>query len=135
MLSEQSQRLGRFLRDHVSGYEELETLLFVAREATQDWTDSEVAASLNVPIEPISSALASLLSTGIVEAAQRGELTAYRYAPKSDRLREEVAALQRAYSEQRLIVMQLMSANALERVRGAAKRRLADAFRIERPKK
>ena len=94
-----------------------------------------MAASLNVPIEPISSALASLLSTGIVEAVPRGELTAYRYAPKSDILREEVAKLQRAYAEQRLTVMQLMSANALERVRVAAIQRFADAFRLERSKK
>jgi hypothetical protein len=135
LISEQSERLRRFLGDHVSGYEELETLLLVAREAERDWTDSEVAASLNVPIEPISSALEGLFSSGIVAAAQRGALTAYRYAPKTDILREEVAELQRAYSDQRLTVMQIMSANALERMRTATIQRFADAFRLERSKK
>jgi sugar-specific transcriptional regulator TrmB len=135
LIGEQSERLRGFLRDHVSGFEELEALLFVAREAARDWTDSEVAATLNVPVEPISTALESLLSRGIVEAIRRGKLTAYRYAPKTDALRVQVAELQRIYPEQRLAVMQMMSANALERVRTAALQRFADAFRLEARKK
>jgi hypothetical protein len=135
LIADQSERLRLFLRDHVPGYEELQALLVVAREAGQDWTESEVAESLNVPVEPISSALDSLVSTGMVEVVRRGNLTAYRYAPTTDILREEVAGLQRAYSEQPLIVMQMMSTNAMERVRTAALRRFADAFRLERSKK
>lgn len=135
MITEQSERVRRFLRDHVSGYEELEALLFVAREADRDWTDSEVATSLNAPVEPISSAMSSLLVSGLVELRQRGERTAYRYQPKTDILRELVVELQRVYSEQRLTVMQMMSANALERVRTAARQRFADAFRLEGSKK
>jgi hypothetical protein len=46
-----------------------------------------------------------------------------------------VAELERAYSEQRLAIIQAMSANAFERVRGAAAQRLADAFRLEKSKK
>ena len=135
LIAEQPERLRRFLRDHVSGYEELEALLFVAREVGQDWTDFEVAGSLNVPVESIASALESLLSTGMIEVVRRGNLIAYRYAPKTDIAREEVVELQRAYSEQRLAVMQMMSANALERVRTAALQRFADAFRLEGGKK
>jgi hypothetical protein len=135
LIAEQSERLRLFLWDHVPGYEELQALLFVARAAGQDWTDFEVAESLNVPVEPISSALESLVSTGMVEAVRRGNLTAFRYAPKTDNLREAVVELQRAYSEQPLTVMQMMSTNAMERVRTAALRRFADAFRLERSKK
>lgn len=135
MIAEQSERLRLFLRDHVPGYEELLALLLLARAAGQDWTDSEVAVSLNVPVEPISSALENLLSTGVVEVVRRGNLTAYRYAPNTDSLRQAVVELQRAYSEQPLTVMQMMSANALERVRTAALRRFADAFRLEGSKK
>ena len=135
LIVEQTERLRLFLRDHVAGYEELQALLFVARAAGQDWTDSEVALSLNVPVEPISSALESLVSTGMVEVVRRGNLTAYRYAPTTDVLREAVVELQRAYSEQPLTVIQMMSANALERVRTAALRRFADAFRLEGSKK
>jgi DNA-binding transcriptional ArsR family regulator len=135
LIADQSERLRYFLRDHVSGYEELQALLLLAREAGQDWTESEVAESLNVPVELVSSALESLLSTGMVEVVRRGNLTAFRYAPKTDILRGAVVELQRAYSEQRLTVMQMMSANALERVRTATLRRFADAFRLERSRK
>ena len=135
MTQEPSERLRRFLRDHVSGYEELEALLLLAREADRDWSGNEVAASLNVPMEPIPSALRSLVAAGLAELVRRGDRTAYRYAPKTDILREEVVELQRAYSEQRLAVMQMMSNNALERVRAAALQRFADAFRLEGSKK
>jgi hypothetical protein len=135
LLVEQPERLRRFLRDHVSGYEELETLLLVASQGARDWTDSEVAALLNVPIEPIAAALESLSSAGILESLRRRHLVAYRYAPRTEMLREDVLELQRAYSEERLTVMQIMSGNALERVRTAALQRFADAFRLEGNKK
>jgi hypothetical protein len=135
LTDEQSERLRHFLRDHVSGYEELETLLLVAREPARDWTATEVATLLNVPVESIASALESLLSAGILDRVQHRHPPAYRYAPRTDSLREEVLELQRAYSEERLTVMQMMSANALERVRTAALRRFADAFRLEGSKK
>ena len=135
LLDEQPERLRHFLRDHVSGYEELETLLLVASAETRDWTDSEVAALLKVPIEPIAAALKSLSSAGIFESLPRGHLTAYRFAPRTEMLREDVLELQRAYSEERLTVMQIMSGNALERVRTAALQRFADAFRLEGTKK
>lgn len=135
LLVEQPERLRHFLRDHVSGYEELETLLLVASEEARDWTDSEVAALLNAPIEPIAAALESLCSAGILESLRRRHLIAYRYAPRTQMLREDVLELQRAYSEERLTVMQLMSGNALERVRTATLRRFADAFRLNGNKK
>lgn len=134
MLVDQFDSLCRFLRDHVSGYEELEALLLIARQAERSWTADEVAASLNVPVEPIATALGRLVATELVEVVQGGERAAYRYAARTDMLRDKVAELQRAYAEQRLMVMQMMSTNALERVRTAAHQRFADAFRLERKK-
>ena len=57
------------------------------------------------------------------------------FAPKSAELGARVVELERAYVERRLAVVQMMSANAVERMRGAAIRRFADSFRLERPKK
>ena len=135
MPTDQLDSLSRFLRDHVSGYEELEALLLVARQPGREWTADEIAASLNVPLDAVSSALDSLVANGIVEVVQPDAPRGYRYAPRTEILRREVAVLQRTYSEQRLIVMEMMTTNALERLRTAALQRFADAFRLERSKR
>jgi hypothetical protein len=133
---EPSEQLRRFLRDYISSYEELEVLLLLAREPTRARTLEDVAASLNVPIEGIDLALQALLATGaLLQSERRGDASHFWYAPADDELRQRVTELEHAYVEQRLAIIQIMSANAFERVRGATARRLAEAFRLERPKK
>jgi hypothetical protein len=128
--------LAQFLSDHVSGYEELEALLFLARSPEQAFTPLEIASSLNVPAESIEAALAALHETGqLVEAKPAHAPKTFRFAPATDRLRLRVAELQLAYVEQRLGIVQVINANALARARTAAARRLAEAFRFDRRKK
>jgi hypothetical protein len=101
-----SDQLRAFLREYVSSYEELEALLLLVRHAERAFSDSE-----------------------------RGGAAYYQFAPKTVQLAELSRELLQLHTEQRLTLVQMMSANALERVRAAAMRRLADAFRLERPKK
>ncbi len=128
--------LQAFLHDSISSYEELEALLLLARESGRSWTDSELAEALKVQVDAMTSALDALISVeGLLEVDSQTGQRRCRYAPKSEALRQVVAELAIAYVEQRLAIVRLMSANALDRVRGAALLRLADAFRIERSKK
>lgn len=136
MSTEPSEPLRTFLREHVSSYEKLEALLLLASHGERAWTDAEVAASLNTGVDSISSALQDLGSVdGLLSVQQRAGLAHYQYAPQTAQLRQLVEELARLQVEQRLTLVQIMSANALERVRSAAMRRLADAFKLERPKK
>jgi predicted transcriptional regulator len=128
--------LAAFMRDHVSTYEELDTLLFLASSPARAWSCEEIAESLNVTVDSIETALDALLVVGnLVQTEQQSGRSTFRYAPGSDFVRDQVAHLQRAYAEERMDVVQVMTANAMERVRSSAARRLADAFRFERSKK
>lgn len=136
MTTEPSDQLRRFLRDHISSYEELEVLLLLAREPVRPRSAIQVAESLNVSIEVSEVALSALFATGkLLQRESRDDVQVYKYAPQDAELRRLVSELDSFYAEQRLAIIRVMSANAFERVRGAAARRLADAFRLERPKK
>jgi uncharacterized tellurite resistance protein B-like protein len=131
-----SDQLRAFLREYVSSYEELEALLLLVRHAERAFSDSEVAAALNVATDAISPALERLASLEeLLSVSERGGAAHYQFAPKTAQLAELSRELLQLHTEQRLTLVQMMSANALERVRAAAMRRLADAFRLERPKK
>lgn len=92
--------------------------------------------SLGAPLERVTTALEALRATDcLLHTEERGDLTYFSYAPASDEVGGLVSELGSVYAERPLAVIQIMSANAFERVRGATARRLADAFRLERPKK
>jgi hypothetical protein len=136
LVSSPSEFLQAFLHDSISSYEELEALLLLVRQSDRSWSDSELAEALKVPVDAIAPALDELASVeGLLEVDTQAGQRRFQYAPRSQLLRQVVEELSIAYVEQRLAIVQLMSANALDRVRGAAMRHLANAFRIERPKK
>jgi hypothetical protein len=136
LASEDTEELRAFLRENVSTFEELETLLFFMRAAPGQRTVSEVAAALRMPEEMAQTALDGLLAaSSVLERTSRdGQSVAFSFAPPAE-LQEVLGKLERAYDEQRLDIVRIMSSNALERVRSSAARRLADAFRLERSKK
>ena len=136
MISESGEPLRQFLHDSVKSFEELEALLFLARHEGQEFSAEQVASALNAAAETLDEALEELASVGeLVKMTQRAAVPLYRYAPRDETTRQHVTELEAAYSDRRMSVVQMLSANALERVRRAAMRRLADAFRLERGKK
>jgi hypothetical protein len=99
--------LAEFMRDHVSTYEELDALLFLARAPTRAWSCVEIAESLNVTVDSIGTALDDLLAVGnLVQTDQQSGRKTFRYAPGNDFIRDQVACLQRAYAEERMAVVQ-----------------------------
>jgi DNA-binding MarR family transcriptional regulator len=134
LVDDGSQKIREFLREFVSSYEELEVLVLLARKE-RPWSDAELADSLSSTLDAISPALESLVKSGLVDGRGAAGQRRYQYAPATEALRERVAELDEAYRERRLTIVQIMSANAVERMRGAAIRRFADSFRLERPKK
>lgn len=131
-----SEQLREFLRDHVSSFEQLQALLLLAKDARRAWSPEEVAASTGVPLEQMENALDELAQSGhLLAASSQGRTRLYSYAPVGSSTPELVSQLARAYEEQLLAIVRMMSDNALERVRSTAARRLAEAFRLDREKK
>lgn len=131
-----SAELQVFLRERISSYETLEALLLLARTPGRSWSSAELAQELNVAEDSLASPLRRLAAIeGLLTTTRVASVPRFEYAPAREGLARVVAELERAYRDQRLTIVQMMSENALARVRGAAAQRLAEAFLIGRPKK
>jgi hypothetical protein len=136
LIVEPSATLQAFLRDFITSYEELEVLLLLARNGDRWWSTAELAEALKIRDDGAEAAVERLAGTGrLVDVVQRAGATRFRYGAQDDLTRRLVVELDTSYTEHRLTIVQLMSKYALDRMRGAAARRLADAFSIERPKR
>jgi hypothetical protein len=126
-----SVEIGQFLREFIHSYEQLEILLRLASSSERSATAEGMAASM--PIDPVVAADALETLARDKRLIVRCETTAgepahYKYQPASPELSAIVAKVDEAYRTRRLEVMNLMSANALERVRNAAVQAFARAF-------
>ncbi len=121
------------LHEHIESYEQLEILLLLRRERYEHWTGEALAARLHVRAELIQTALAGLKASGLIEASGAAP-TRFAYRPTSSGLDAAVGRLEREYAERPILIIQLMSANAIERLRTAALHTFADAFLLKKDK-
>jgi len=122
------------LKEHIESYEQLETLLLLRRERYEQWTAEGLAARLRVRAELIESALGGLKASGLVEVT-RTLPSCFAYRPASSGLDAAAGRLEREYVERPILIIQLMSANAIERLRTAALHTFADAFVLKKGKR
>ena len=122
------------LDEHVESYEQLETLLLLRRERYEEWTIEGLATRLRVRAELIETALAGLKTSGLVEAIGAAPAR-FAYRPTSSGLDAAAGRLEREYAERPILIIQLMSANSIERLRTAALHTFADAFVLKKKDK
>jgi predicted transcriptional regulator len=123
-----------FLHDCIDSFESLEVLLLLYDERTA-WTADELCRRFKIRAPVIDDALASLVRARLVNTTEQNVLTSYRYAADEDLVRDAlIASLERTYRDEPIQVMQLMSANAMERLRNGAIRAFADAFVFRKDK-
>jgi len=116
-----------FLHDRLESYEQLEVLLLLRTRRSDTWTPSAVGAELHMPELVAQQALEALCQQGLLSAAlPDGQV--FRYRPESAELDALVERLAEGYSHQRIEVVRLMTANAIERLRARALRTFANAF-------
>lgn len=127
------QELRQFLFDNVATYDELETLLLLRRQPALGWEAGAAAQALGFPVDQCEAALENLATHGLL--VRGGDPIAFRYAPASRELAEAAEQLQRAYLKDRFAIVQLMTTNAMARVRAAALDRLGGALRLRDSKK
>ncbi|MFM2415639.1 MAG: hypothetical protein RL385_362 [Pseudomonadota bacterium] len=130
--AEDSTELQTFLRDGISSYEQLETLLLLRTRHDETFSPRSVAAALRVT-EPIAAAsLDHLCSLSLLDVRIGAESLLFRYSPGKVALAGLVDQLAESHTRNPLAVMTLMNANAIERVRTQARRLFADAFILGR---
>jgi hypothetical protein len=122
------------LREHIESYEQLEVLLLLRRERYEEWTVAAIAARLQVRDELIGSALEGLEAAGLMVVTGAASAAHFAYRPATPGLDAAAGRLDREYAERPIRVIQLMSANAIERVRTSALQTFADAFVLKKKK-
>jgi hypothetical protein len=122
------------LQEHIDSYEQLEALLLLRRERFEQWTSEGLAARLRIRSEMAETALSHLQSVGLVGITGAGPAR-FAYRPANAALDAAVDRLQHEYAERPILVIQLMSANAIERLRTAALHTFADAFVLSKKDK
>jgi hypothetical protein len=120
------------LHEHIESYEQLEVLLLLRRERYEEWTTEALGARLHVREELIGSALEGLESGGLVTVTGAAAEARFAYRPASSALDSAAGRLDREYADRPLRIIQLMSANAIDRVRTAALHTFADAFVLKK---
>lgn len=119
------------LHEHIDSYEQLEILLLLRRERYERWTGEALASRLHLGTGLIETALAGLKTSRLVEAAG-GTRATFAYRPANSGLDAAVGRLEREYAERPILIIQQMSANAIERLRTAALHTFADAFVLKK---
>lgn len=127
------QDVRALLRDYIDSFECLEVLLLLHRERVA-WTAVELSARLNIREPLLDDALASLVSARLINATDRNGPTSYVYAHEHLVQDAVVGLLERAYRDEPIPIMQLMSTNAIERLRTSTIRAFADAFVVRKDK-
>lgn len=122
------------LHEHIESYEQLEVLLLLRRERYEEWTVAGLAARLHVRAELVASALARLEAASLAAITRTTPAPLFAYRPKSSALDAAAGRLDREYAERPIRIIQLMSANAIERLRTAALHTFADAFVLKKKK-
>lgn len=110
------QHLRQFLFDHVTSYDELATLLLLQQKPDVASTIEETASALGLSTEACQLALENLAVRGLLVLGEEK----FRFAPANNDLAATVEQLQCFYREDRFAIVQLMTTNAMDRVRAAA---------------
>jgi hypothetical protein len=125
-------QLKAFLFEQVETLEELAILACLHERGSEGATQAAVAQAIGFPPAVTERALEQLSTRGTITCSAL-EPAEYRFEPP-DATRAMFARVFAEYHANPLSVMRLMTANAIERVRTAALRTFADAFRIGGPK-
>ncbi len=130
-MNEIPESVRTFLRENIESYEHLEILVQLLRSRERTWTLEQVAQELRLAPGPTLAALQYLTARGLLVESARGT---YSYAPRVEALDRAAVALVQAYDRDRLEIMKLMNAHAVERLRSSILRTFAEAFRMRGPR-
>ncbi|MEP7049866.1 MAG: hypothetical protein ABJB12_05910 [Pseudomonadota bacterium] len=120
--------LGAFLFDHIESYERL-TALFLLYRLAEPQPVAFVASELKMDVSDARRVLQRLSASKLIALDEDGPGAQCRYAPATPELAGQVQILVAAYEDNQVRVVEIMTANAIERLRTKALRVFADGFR------
>jgi hypothetical protein len=115
------------LRTVVDSFEKMEVLALAHREVDVVWTTDLAAQRLRLAAESIGAALDELAAAGMLSRRDGG----YVFGP-AVALQAAATALCDLYDRDRIVVLNLMTSLAMDRIRSSAAAAFADAFRFRR---
>ena len=128
-----SEELQKFLFDFVEGVEDLHVLAwFRHRAADEVATTREVASATHIQETTVSEVLERLAARAVVEK-EPGGVVAFRYTPPDPTFSAALDAVLDRYDASSIEVLQMLSANSIERVKLAALRTFAGGLRRRKP--
>lgn len=122
-----SDRVRRLLLGPIDSFEKLEIVIALHARGDGSWELDALESRIGAPSSVLTVALDDLVATGIVARRAGG---ASHIASGCDRTAlDELTA---AWSTNRVAVLEVMTARAVERIRASAARAFADAFKLHR---
>ena len=123
---ELSPEVAALIRDRIESYEALQALLLLHAEHSLQSAE-ELSARLKLSSSSMGTALESLVRQQLLTRTEcSGSNPKYRYAGGPNDA--TVSGLALAYSQQPIVVIRLLAASSIERIRADALRAFADAF-------
>ena len=115
-----------FIARHVKSVEQLEILCLVSAQPTRRWLAAEVFRAIQSSEKSVSDSLQELHGKGLLTA--EGE-KAYRFAPNSSELAQQITDLVAAYRGRRVAVIEAIYARPTDAIQN-----FADAFKLRKEK-
>jgi hypothetical protein len=114
---------------HLDSVLEVEILLLLYQTRPRAWSAEEIVQKLRIDLAFATQHLTKLCEHGLLRCDGGPPAAMYAFAPASSELEAAAAALDRAYVDRRVSVIELIFAKPLDKIRS-----FADAFRIRREK-
>lgn len=121
-----SEKLKRFIREHLHSVYTLETLLLFHRNQEQGFRAGDIALELGFEEDVAQDQISRLVSIRVIKQSEDDHLV-YIYGPSDDYDRTPVDSLSTAYSKHRVPILSLILADRSDRIR-----LFAEAFRLIR---
>lgn len=116
------------LRESIGSFEQLALVLRIHGAGGRPCGLEELVSALNLPADVAREALAGLLHGGLVRVEGGGAAALWSWACADPATDAAVARLQKLYRDNPVVILQLLSSDAIQRVRSSAHLAFADAF-------
>jgi hypothetical protein len=113
----------RFFAEHIASLEQLEVLLLVSALPDRDWTTDAVFQVVQTNRDVVQKRLDEFVARGMLAKSDAG----YRYAPKTDSLARQIAAVSQLYKLRRHKLIELIYSPRDEDLR-----MFSDAFKFRK---
>jgi DNA-binding MarR family transcriptional regulator len=122
--AELSPDLQRFIARHIQSVEKLELLLLFFRDPTRTWHTPEIVQQIQSSAGSVSKKLDEMVASGFVAREKDGK---FRFVEKSPSTQSQVAALDQAYRQRRIKVIEAIFSKSTEELRA-----FSDAFKLRK---